>query len=88
MFDSTEADKYDDVKNKEIIALIETSIQNLKEIIGKDTLNDATIRLFLKNFAREIEGKTTTAVMRPLLEGLRRPRITPPMQQMPFPPGL
>lgn len=88
MFDSTNADKYNDEKNKEIIALIETNIQDLKEIIGEDTLNDATIRLFLKNFAREVEGKTTSSIMRPLIEGLTKPRMNPAMQQMPFPPGL
>lgn len=73
-FGDSTADKYAEVKNQEIQALIEMSIQDLKEIIGTDTLNDATIRLFLKNFTREVEGKVSTSILRPLMEGMMKPR--------------
>lgn len=82
MFNDSTADKFNEQKNAEIQALIEMSIQDLKEIAGIDTLNDATVRMFLKNFAREVEGKTSTAIMRPLIEGLTKPRAAQ------FPPGL
>ena len=81
-FGDSTADQYAEKKNQEIQALIEMSIQDLKEIAGIDSLNDATVRMFLKNFAREVEGKVSTSILRPLMEGMMKPRAAQ------FPPGL
>jgi hypothetical protein len=82
-FGDSTADKYAEKKDQEIQALIEMSIQDLKEIVGTD-VNDATLRLFLKNFTREVEGKVSTSILRPLMEGMLKPRMP---QGFP-PPGL